>query len=140
MKIGIIGVGYVGNAAKKGFESKGFAVKSYDKYKDSDSFEDVADCEVIFVCVPTPPAETGQIDLSIMDEVMARIADKTTTRKIVVIKSTVIPGTAKKYAKQYSHLRVISNPEFLDAVNAERDFLNPDKIIIRQKTLNNFII
>ncbi len=75
MKIGIIGQGYVGDAVKYGFENKGFTVKAYDKFKDSDSFEDVAICDSIFICVPTLSKEDGSIDLSIMDEVMERLAD-----------------------------------------------------------------
>jgi len=129
MKIGIIGYGYVGNAVKSGFENKGFMVKAYDKFKESDSFEDVAACDFIFICVPTPPKEDGSIDLSIIGEVMERLADAR-SQGIIVIKSTVIPGTAQGYQNENPSLTIISNPEFLTRVTAEHDFLHPDKIII----------
>ena len=129
MKIGIIGKGFVGSAVKKGFESKGFVVKAYDKFKESDSFEDTAGCDFIFVCVPTPSKEDGSIDLSMMDEVIDRLT-QTNFRGIIVIKSTVIPGTAQGYLKKNPNLTIVSNPEFLTRSTAEYDFLNPDKIII----------
>jgi UDPglucose 6-dehydrogenase len=129
MKIGIIGKGYVGNAVKKGFESKGFVVKAYDKFKESDNFEDVAACDFIFICVPTPPKEDGSIDLSMMDEVIGRLTQDN-FRGIIVIKSTVIPGTAQGYLNKNPNLIIVSNPEFLTRSTAEYDFLNPDKIII----------
>lgn len=129
MKIGIIGKGFVGNAVKNGFENKGFTVKVYDKFKESDSFEDVAGCDFIFVCVPTPSKKNGSIDLSIIDEIIGRLAD-VRLQVITIIKSTVIPGTAQGYQNKYIDLRIISNPEFLTRNTAEYDFLHPDKIII----------
>jgi len=129
MKIGIIGKGFVGNAVKNGFQNKGFTVKTYDSFKDSDSFEDVAVCDFIFICLPTPSKEDGEIDLSVIDEVIERLA-KVRSQGIVTIKSTVIPGTAQGYQNEYPNLRIISNPEFLTASTAEYDFLHPDKIII----------
>lgn len=129
MSIGVIGVGYVGGATKRGFESKGFEVKAYDKYKEGDSFEDVMKCDFIFIAVPTPSKKDGSIDLSIMDEVMEKIAEHMPTG-LVIIKSTVIPGTTRKYKEKYPFLKLCSNPEFLTANTADEDFLNPDKIII----------
>lgn len=129
MKIGIIGKGYVGNAVKNGFESKGFTVKVYDKFKKNDSFEEVAMCDFIFVCVPTPSGENGAIDLSNVDEVIKRLAN-VRSRQTIVIKSTVIPGTALGYQKKHPHLTILSNPEFLTHSSADYDFLHPDKIII----------
>jgi len=129
MKIGIIGQGYVGNAAAKGFESRGFTVKAYDKFKESDSFEDVAACDFIFVCVPTPLGKDGSIDLSIIDEVIQRLADAC-PEGIIVIKSTVVPGTTQDYQDKYPGLTIIFNPEFLTQATAEHDFLHPDKILI----------
>lgn len=129
MKISVIGVGYVGNAVKVGFETKGFQVYTYDKYKESDSFKMVMKSGFIFLCLPTPPNKDGSIDLSIMDEVIGNIAEHMPTG-LVIIKSTVIPGTTKKYKEKYPFLKLYSNPEFLTAKTADEDFLNPDKIIV----------
>ena len=129
MKIGIIGHGYVGDAVKNGFENKRFTVKAHDKFKESDSFEDVASCDFIFICVPTPSKEDGSINLSIIDEVIERLADAR-SQGIITVKSTVIPGTAQGYQNKNSSLTIISNPEFLKERSARYDFLHPDKIII----------
>lgn len=129
MKIGIIGKGFVGNAVKSGFENKGFTVKAYDKFKESDSFEDVAVCDFVFICLPTPSKEDGSINLSATDEVMERLAN-VRLLGIIIIKSTVIPGTTQGYQNKYSNLTIVSNPEFLTRSTAEYDFLYPDKIII----------
>lgn len=137
MKIGIIGKGYVGNAVKKGFESKGFTVKVYDKFKEGDSFEEVVACDFIFICVPTPPKEDGSIDLSIMSEVIQRLTNAY-SQGIIVIKSTVISGTVQDYQNKNPDLTIISNPEFLTRSTSEDDFLHPDKIIIGYTVGNEF--
>ena len=129
MKIGIIGHGYVGDAVKNGFENKGFTVKAHDKFKESDSFEDVASCDFIFICVPTPSKEDGSINLSIIDEVIEGLADAR-SQGIITVKSTVIPGTTQGYQNKNPSLTIISNPEFLKERSARYDFLHPDKIII----------
>ena len=56
MKIGIIGIGCVGNAIKEDFTSKGIEVIIYDKYKNGGigQFEDTLICDLIFLCLPTP--------------------------------------------------------------------------------------
>ena len=66
MKIGIIGLGVVGTAVKEGF--KEHEIFTYDKFKDSDTIEEVANkSELIFVSVSTPSNEQG-IDLSAVNE------------------------------------------------------------------------
>lgn len=129
MKIGIIGIGYVGNAVKKGFESKNHKVLGYDKFKESDTFDDVIQCDIIFVCAPTPSKQDGSIDMSIMNEVMERISDNKPWG-VIVIKSSVLPGTAQNYKKLYPHLKIVSNPELLRESTSEYDFLHPDVILI----------
>lgn len=129
MKIGIIGKGFVGNAVGNGFKQKGCSIRAYDKYKSGDSFESVAECNHIFICVPTPPQKNGAVDLSNVEETIEKLA-KSHSKGIIAIKSTVIPGTAQAQQNRYPDLTIISNPEFLTASTAEFDFLNPDKIII----------
>lgn len=126
-KIGIIGGGFVGTAVQRYFERKGEEVKVYDKYKESHPAEDVLRQDFIFIAVPTP--FTDKIDLSIMDEAMANVA-RADHGKIVIIKSTVIPGTTEKYQKQYPNLRLVFNPEFLTEETADQDFGFPDRQIV----------
>ncbi len=139
--IGIIGYGYVGRSIEYGFvdydKQRGFEPKHkvviYDKYKKKDSLAKVLkESEFIFMCLPTPyDEEKLHIDLSIYDEMMATICPKIAQKgKIVVIKSTVVPGTTRKYAQLYPDVPFAMNPEFLTEANYLQDFVNPDRIVI----------
>ena len=101
MTIGIIGQGYVGTAIKSGFE-KHYDLETYDKFSSSKSTinlpDMVADCGVIFVCVPTPMNKDGSCHTDIVESVVVEIDQWTERywnpiRPTVVIKSTVPPGT-----------------------------------------------
>jgi len=138
MKIGIIGLGYVGTAIKSGFE-KHYKLETYDKYDESKStcelFDMVAECEVIFVCVPTPMNKDGSCHTDIVESVVKEI-DKWTDsywkdiKPTIVIKSTVPPGTTNRLHKKYKNVDVIFNPEFLTEANFLEDFKNQNRIIL----------
>ena len=117
----------MGTAVARYFDKKGGEVKIYDKYKESNDVADVIKQDFIFIAVPTP--FDGKIDLSMMDEAMAN-ASKAEKGKIVIIKSTIIPGTTEKYQKLYPHLKIIFNPEFLTEETADQDFGFPDRQIV----------
>jgi len=129
--IGIIGFGIVGKAVEYGFRGGDNKIKYYDKYKESDGLKDVVDfSEFIFVCLPTPYKD-NRIDLSIMDENIKEIAGFIKgTEKIVVIKSSVVPGTTRNYANLYKDCNFSFNPEFLTEANYLEDFVNSDRIVI----------
>ena len=136
INLGIIGYGFVGQAVANGFNvaSKGRdTIRYYDKYKETESLEDVVKkSEFIFVCLPTPMKddESG-IDLSIIHEMMGEIAKLTNnTDKIVIIKSTVTPGTTAELEKKYPKTKFAFNPEFLTEANFLEDFLNADRTVI----------
>lgn len=130
-KIGIIGCGIVGGAVEYGFKNKRNSFRAYDKFKDSASLEEVAEfAEFIFVCLPTPHKDE-RIDLSIMDENVEMIAEHAKgTDKVIIIKSTVIPGTTRNYAQRFKENNFCFNPEFLTQANYRKDFVNADRIII----------
>jgi len=123
-KPGIIGVGMVGGALKKYFEVEGNKPFVYDKLKNMGSIEDVNKADVIFLCVPTP--FEGECNTSIVEEAIGLIEGE----KIIVIKSTVIPGTTEKLQKQYPQHKFIFNPEFLTEVTADQDMRYPDRQIV----------
>ncbi|MFA5987633.1 MAG: NAD(P)-dependent oxidoreductase [Candidatus Paceibacterota bacterium] len=133
-KIGIIGYGVVGQATANGFKEKGDSIIFYDKYKKSSSIKEVAEkSDFIFICLPTP-YKGSKIDLSIIDENIAELVKYTNgTDKIIVLKSTIVPGSTEKYAKKYPKSIFAFNPEFLTEANAFADFLNPDRIVIGSK-------
>ena len=127
INLGIIGYGFVGQAVANGFQvtSNGKdTILWYDKFKESSSLEEVIKkSEIIFVCLPTPMKqdETG-IDLSIFEEMIPQITKYTdNTDKIIVIKSTVIPGTTVKFEKLFPKSQFCFNPEIFltDPTSAE---------------------
>jgi UDPglucose 6-dehydrogenase len=93
---------------------------------------------VIFICVGTPPKETGEADLSAIDHVARQIAREARTPKLVIEKSTVPALTGVQLQKAlaaYSRggavkFEVASNPEFLREGTAVEDFFHPDRIVV----------
>ena len=133
MKIGIIGQGYVGSAIKIGFEPY-YELETYDKYdvdKSSCSLDKLVEsCKVIFVCVPTPMNKNGSCNTDIVEGVVDDINKLSSKEKIVVIKSTISPGTTDRLNKKYKKISVIFNPEFLTEANFIEDFKNQTRIIL----------
>lgn len=132
-KIGIIGWGTVGQATGKGFARR-HKVLWYDKYKNSPvSFPKlIKESEFIFVCVPTPMfSDYSGLDLSIVESVVDTVASKIAgSRKVLIIKSTVLPGTTATYTKKYPKVIFAMNPEFLREKYAKKDFLFPSRTVI----------
>jgi UDPglucose 6-dehydrogenase len=104
----------------------------------SDSAAAVRDSDVIFICVGTPPKETGEADLSAIDNVARMIAREASTPKLVIEKSTVPAQTGEQLKRALAvyatnpgaRFRVASNPEFLREGTAVSDFFHPDRIVI----------
>lgn len=135
--LGIIGYGIVGQAVAFGFSAAEvkdkYSIKYYDKFKESTPLEEVIrDSEFIFICLPTPmKTDESGIDLSIIEEMIAQITPLTdNTDKIIVIKSTVTPGTTNKLEKKYPQTQFAFNPEFLTEANYLQDFINADRTIV----------
>lgn len=129
--IGIIGYGIVGQAVEYGFKSEKIFI--YDKFKQYLSLEEVCkNSEFIFVCVPTPFLEDHSgIDLSIVEENVNQIADYIKgTDKILVIKSTVAPGSTESFHQKYPEINICFNPEFLTEANFLEDFVKADRCIV----------
>ncbi len=136
--IGFIGWGIVGQATGKGLaKNKKNKIFWFDKYKESPFTlsEVMQKTEFIFLCVPTPMySDHSGIDSSIIDSVVAEIAPMIfDTQKVLIIKSTVLPGTTAKYAKKYPRANFAMIPEFLTEKRANWDFLHPARTIIGAK-------
>jgi len=174
MKIGIIGLGFVGLSFGSVLASKGKNVIGIDvdaekckkirngvspffepdlerilkiglkkKLIITDDFSLIKDCDMIFVAVGTPQKSNGAIELSMIKKAITSIGiilAKTKKNPIVLIKSTVIPGTmqniilpilekrsGKKAGKEFG---LISNPEFLQESSAIRDTKFPHVIVL----------
>lgn len=104
----------------------------------SDAGEAIRAGEAIFICVGTPPKESGEADLSAIDNVARLIAVESRSSKLVVEKSTVPAHTGlqlKRALAAYHRngdftFRVASNPEFLREGTAVEDFFHPDRIVV----------
>jgi len=95
----------------------------------------IASADVLFCAVGTPPDEDGSADLQHVLAV-ARLIGKHMTRELVVVtKSTVPVGTAKKVAAEIRKesrfpFHMCSNPEFLKEGAAVDDFMKPDRVVL----------
>ncbi len=135
--IGIVGQGFVGSAVNSVF-SNFFKVETYDKDLSKGSTCTtlralVEKTDVIFVCLPTPMRRTGQCDLSIVDTVVSKIDDMSgelNRKKILILKSTVPPGTTASLNEEVKNVTVVFNPEFLTEANHLDDFKNQTRIVI----------
>jgi len=132
--VGIIGNGFVGSSVAAGF-SLHAKVKVYDtdSRKATHNISEVINSDFVFVAVPTPmrTAEGAEIDLSIMDTVFNTIS-KLNERNdnVIIIKSTIIPGTTQRYIKKYKNLNIVHSPEFLTERVARLDFINTARIVL----------
>jgi UDPglucose 6-dehydrogenase len=129
MKIGIIGLGLVGKAIRHGFVRMGHEVPAYDIKLPDTSLKDVLNTDLTFVCVPTPKTADGSCDTSIVENVVGEVNDAG-YEGLLVIKSTVEPGTTDKLAKRYPKLRLAFCPEFLREKATYTDFVEQHDVCI----------
>ena len=130
-KIGIIGQGFVGNAVGQKFQQY-YEILTYDldETKANATEEEVLNCNIVFLCLPTPMKETGECDISIVAGVLEKIVNLNQP-KIVVIKSTVPPLTVESFNKIIpKNIQIVFNPEFLTERNAVEDYNNQKRIIL----------
>ena len=131
LKVGIVGVGMVGTPLKRYFEERrgyerGTTLFLFDLDPKKGFNDDVNRADVIFISVPTPRGEDGAAKINSVEDAFGRL----TSDKIVVIKSTVPPGTTEYFQKKFPQHKVLFNPEFLTERHAWEDFIKPDRQIV----------
>jgi len=143
IKIGIVGNGYVGGALAHGFSPASTGkceVKVYDVLpkRSLDTLDEtVNDSDFVFVSVPTPMNKNGSISLKYINEVFKDINGiNRRMGNIIILKSTVIPGTTEKLQEKYPHLNIVFNPEFLTEKSARLDFINQDRVVLGGDKIN----
>tara|TARA_B100000287_G_scaffold344641_1_gene331861 strand:- start:337 stop:1197 length:861 start_codon:yes stop_codon:yes gene_type:complete len=136
-KIGIVGNGYVGGAVAHGFSpaSTGTCeVKVHDKITErslNTLDETVNDSDFVFVSVPTPMNKNGSMSLRYINQAFKEINGvNRRSDNIIILKSTVIPGTTEKLQKKFPSLNIVFNPEFLTERSARLDFINQTRIVL----------
>ena len=95
----------------------------------------IKNADVVFIAVGTPPDEDGSADLRHVLAVAETIGRNMTKELVIVTKSTVPVGTAKKVAAKVSEFakypfHMCSNPEFLKEGAAVDDFMKPDRVVL----------
>lgn len=157
MKIGIVGLGYVGlvtaivlsnegnqticvdidenklsklNSGVPTLYEPGLAdmlKENTEKMTFTKDYSLLKDCEAIFVAVPTPNKD-GRINLEYVYSAVKSLKNHAPGVPVAV-KSTVIPGTASEIYKE-TGVRVVSNPEFLREGSAINDTVHPERIVL----------
>tara|TARA_R100001594_G_scaffold98047_2_gene132472 strand:- start:175 stop:1008 length:834 start_codon:yes stop_codon:yes gene_type:complete len=130
ISIGVIGLGYVGSAINNGL-NRFYNVLTFD-LKGGCTHESInslsRDAKLIFICVPTPMNKDGSCNTETVESVVSEI-NQTNQENIVVIKSTVPPGTTQRLASKYTNIKLIFSPEFLTEANYLNDFIDCNRII-----------
>jgi nucleotide sugar dehydrogenase len=135
-RIGIIGRGFVGTAVEYGFSAQtgcNAELRSYDKdpTKSINSIEETVNkSDIIFVSVPTPSNPDGSMHLGILESALNDINNVNNGNSIILIRSTVTPGTTRKLQEKFNKLRLVFNPEFLTERSAKFDFINQSRFIL----------
>lgn len=146
-KLGIVGLGYVGGSVHRWFELPENQEKAelylYDKFKEMGSIDEVNKADIIFVAVPTPYYDNssachelhldypqGEKKTGYDDSAVWEVVSDIEGGKVVVIKSSVLPGTTEEIQKKYPDKIILFSPEFLTEKNAFQDFIKPDRQII----------
>lgn len=117
MKIGIVGNGYVGQATAL-LQSVDVEVLIWDtdpNKRNIDNISELASCDLVFVCVPTPMNADGSCHVEIVESVIAELSNLGIKKDHIVVRSTVSVGTCER-------LGVSFMPEFLTEANWEQDF------------------
>tara|TARA_Y100000114_G_scaffold150852_1_gene166813 strand:+ start:335 stop:1189 length:855 start_codon:yes stop_codon:yes gene_type:complete len=142
-KIGIIGRGFVGSAVEFGFSAQtgcDAQVRVYDKdpSKSLHTLEETVNkSDFIFLSVPTPSNPDGSMHLGILESALQDI-QLVNKRKnnIILIRSTITPGTTTKLCKKFKKLNIVFNPEFLTERSAKFDFINQSRFILGGRKRN----
>jgi len=126
MRIGVIGLGNVGETIYKTLKSYHKEVVGYDKYKPSESFEETIQSDIVFISLPTD-LNGAHLDCSIVRETLEKL-EKIGYRGLVVIRSTLSMDFLKDIEK--STLRIVVMPEFLRERFRFQDFIAPKIVVI----------
>lgn len=124
--IGFIGQGWIGKNYANDFEARGFGVVRYGLEPEyAQNKEMLHTCTMVFVAVPTPTTKEG-FDDSHVRSALTLVAPGT----IVVLKSTLLPGTTERLHSDFPELLILNSPEFLRESNAAYDAAHPERTLI----------
>lgn len=118
------------------------ALQTFDNLAEIVGFsEEQNETSVYFICVPTPSDSQGQCDTSIVEGLVKNLNQLATKKSIVIIKSTVQPGTTRRFNDMIKNtntlLDIIFCPEFLTEKNFKDDMYNADFVLLGFENLEN---
>lgn len=126
MKLGIIGLGFVGSAVKNAYDIANVETVCSDPTKGFNAtYDDLMATTAIFICVPSPQAEDGSCDTSILESVLDQYKDY---KGVLISKVTASPLKYKQLQEVYPNL--VHAPEFLVAATAKEDYLTGQFAIV----------
>lgn len=128
IRIGIIGLGFVGSAVKSSYDDKLVELTLIDPAKGHDnSYDKLVGHDAVFVCVPSPQGDDGSCDTSILESVLTELR-RVNYDNVIISKVTAPPDYYTQLQNSYDNL--VHAPEFLTAANATKDYINGEFLII----------
>ncbi len=137
MKIGFIGQGFIGKSYADDFERRGLSIVRYGLQPEYvGNKEKIKECDMVFIAVPAPTLPTSELrddghpKVRFEDKNIREGINLTKDGTIVVIKSTVPPGTTEALQDEYPDKIILHSPEFLLETTAAEDATSPDRTIV----------
>ena len=108
------------------------------RLKFTSSYESIKEAQFVFLAVGTPSQKAGETNLEYLENALLHIVEELSSETVIVIKSTVPPGTADQMREKLKKIMdkefyLVSNPEFLREGSAVNDFMRPDRVVIGHK-------
>ncbi len=130
IKIGIIGLGFVGNAIREAYDfgmSEKVLIDSDPRKGATGTYNDLTDAEAVFICVPSPMGPDGKCDTSILEGVLNNLK-AIKYNNVIISKVTAIPTEYERLQKDFPNL--VHVPEFLTAANAVSEYIGETDAIV----------
>jgi UDPglucose 6-dehydrogenase len=128
LKLGIIGYGFVGQAIEYAFMTPEVDTYIIDPKYNSNTLKELCEWEpdVTFICLPTPSANDGSIDATLVQNTVQELVDNCKT--YIFVKSTVTPDIVDKMSENQPNVLYV--PEFLSEGNAKMDMINSSHMVV----------
>lgn len=124
--IGFIGQGFIGKNMADDFVRRKYKVVRFAlEAPYQENKEAIAQCDIVFIAVPTPTTPQG-----FCDKALRAVLPLVGKGKIAVIKSTILPGKTKELQNEFPHITLLHSPEFLREKSAMLDTQKPERNII----------
>jgi UDPglucose 6-dehydrogenase len=124
-RIGIVGLGFVGSAINESFGVNQVCVDTDARKGYIGTYDQLMECEGIFICVPSPMGPNGECDTSILENVLLKLKGY---KGVIISKVTAPPDVYQRLNDQYPNL--VHSPEFLTAAKAYHDYMSAKWAII----------